>query len=355
MAVSREKSTIVRADTRADLAARAARLRPLFGALERIAPPIGARLAWRLWSTPTPPSPRAVARSREGGMGEVRRVRIELPDWSGRRPTRRDGSPKPKRAAEIAVELLGPEDGPLVYLLHGWAGWRGQFAPLGRRLAASGFRVVLVEAPNHGDSGSGALGGGRSLLPDFSLVLAAVIEDFGPAHAVVGHSLGAACTATVLLDGTKAERAVFIAPPIDPVAFTKVLAAMLGFGERIRTRMIGIGRRRTGIDLASLILPPRLAGRADLPPALIVHDTDDPVVSVHGGRRLAEAWADARIVETRELGHNRILRDEDVLDLVTGFIAGDGFYSRRGSRDRVYGENGLPADHGPRRVTPQST
>lgn len=340
MVLPREKSTIVRADShgsanpdgnrgpadpgRASRGAsgRVGRLRPVFGVLERTAPWLGARVAWKLWATPTRPNPQAVARSREGGMGEVRRIRVRLPDWSGRRPTR-DGAPKPPRISDIAVELLGPQDGPVVYLLHGWGGWRGQFAPLGRGLADRGFRVVLIDAPNHGDSGSGALGGKQSLLPDFSRVLAEVIHRFGPAYAVVGHSLGAACSATVLLDGVPAEKAAFIAPPVDPVAFTRMLAGMLGFGERIRTRMVGIGERRTGTRLADFVLPTGLANRrTDLPPALVVHDTDDPVVPVVSGRILAEAWPDARIVETTRLGHNKILRDEDVVTLVTEFIAG---------------------------------
>ena len=321
MALAEEKSTTVRAGKPRNPRERAAgRLRPVFGLLERTAPGPGSRLAWKLWSTPTRPNAQAVARSREGGMGEVRRVRVTLPDWTGRRPTRRDGTTKPPQATEIVVELLGPEDGPLVYLLHGWSGWRGQFSPIGRRLAEDGYRVVLVEAPNHGDSGPGALGAKQSLLPDFSLALAEVIRRLGPAHAVVGHSLGAACTASVLLDGTPAEKAVFIAPPIDPVAFTRVLAPMLGFGERIRSRMVAIGERRTGIELASQILPPRLVGRTDLPPALIVHDAGDAVVPVVSGRKLAESWPQARIVETERLGHNKILRDDEVVALVAKFI-----------------------------------
>lgn len=299
------------------------RLRRVFGVSERAAPWLGSRLAWRLWATPTRPNAKAVALSREGGMGEVRSVRIELPDWTGRRPTRRDGSPKPPQTTDIVVELLGPADGPVVYLLHGWGGWRGQFAPLGRRLAARGYRVVLIDAPNHGDSGPGALGRKQSLLPDFSLALDRVIRAFGPAHAVVGHSLGAACSALVLLDGVAAERAVLIAPPIDPVAFTQRLAKTLGFGERIRTRMVGIGERRTGIALAGLALPARVVDRTDLPPTLVVHDAHDPVVSVTSGRILAEAWPDARIVETSQLGHNKILRDEKVVSMVAGFIEGE--------------------------------
>lgn len=334
MTSSQQKSTTVRTKSRTEsakprdpLERQAARLRPLFGVLERVAPAIGAQLAWKLWSIPMRPNAQVLARSREGGMGEVRTVRIELPDWTGRRPTTRGGKPKPPRGVDITVELLGPQDGPLVYLLHGWSGWRGQLAPIGRRLAASGYRVVLIDTPNHGDSGPGTLGSRHSLLPDFSLTLAAVIREFGPAYAVVGHSLGAACSAIVLLDGVDAEKAVFIAPPIDPVAYTRILAAMLGFGERIRTRMVRIGERRAGIELAGFALENMLKARpgdpADLPPALVVHDTYDPVVPVATGRTLAANWPGSRIIETADLGHNKILRDEAVIAAVVEFIDDD--------------------------------
>ncbi len=169
MSASIEKSTTVRAETeqRAAQQRQVARLRRVFAVLEPLAPAVGARLAWKLWTAPKQPRAQAVARSREGGTGEVRTISVELPDWTGRRPTKRGGAPKTPRNVEITVELLGPEDGPLVYLLHGWEGWRGQFAPIGRTLAASGHRVVLIDAPNHGDSGPGAFGPNCSLLPDF--------------------------------------------------------------------------------------------------------------------------------------------------------------------------------------------
>lgn len=265
-------------------------------------------------------------------MGEVRTIHVELPDWTGRRPNRRDGSPKPPLSVALRVELLGPADGPIVYLLHGWGGWRGQFAPIGRRLAAAGYRAVLIDAPNHGESGPGAFGPNTTLLPELSRTLEAVIRELGPAYAVVGHSLGAACSATALLDGAKAEKAVFIASPINPIDFTRALAKMLGFGERVRTRMVRIGDRRSGVDLAGLALPARLsdgvdpgerADRADLPPALLVHDAGDEVVPIAVGRFLAKSWPGARIVETSGLGHNRILRDEVVIAAVAEFIAED--------------------------------
>jgi pimeloyl-ACP methyl ester carboxylesterase len=298
-------------------------VRRVFIVLEHTAPGPGARWAWKLWTTPRHPAAKAVERSRAAGMGEVRAVRISLPDWTGRTPAGPDGAPKKPLGTRIAVELLGPADGPLVYLLHGWGGWRGQFAPIGRALAARGYRAVLIDTPNHGDSGPGALGGKQSLLPDFSLTLQAVAREFGPAHAVVGHSLGGGCAALAVLDGLEVRRAVFVAPAVDPVAFTKVLAGMLGFGERIRTRMTRNALRRTGHALEEFVLPERTAARTDLPEALIVHDRGDSMVHIANGRKLAAAWRDAHLVETSGLGHSRILRDDAVVERVASFISGE--------------------------------
>lgn len=324
-----EKSTTVRTEegARTQPPSSDPRLLPLrrvFRVLEPLAPGLGARLAWRLWTKPVKPDAKAVERSRAAGMGEVRTLRLKLPDWTGPRPAGPDGAPKPPLTTDVVVELLGPPDGPPVYLLHGWGGWRGQFAPVGRALAARGFRAVLIDAPNHGDSGGGTLGEGIGTLPDFTLTLQAVVRELGPAHAVVGHSLGGGCSAFAILEGLEARRAVFIAPAVDPEAFTKQLAAMLGYGERIRTRMVEIAMRRTGYAPSDFVLPARLAARADLPDALILHDAEDPVIDVGDGRTMAAAWRGARLVVTSGLGHNRILRHEASVEAVADFIAGDG-------------------------------
>lgn len=323
MQPSAKKSTTVRSSARSSAQTRIERIRPVFGVLERAAPGLGSRWAWRLWCSPTRPSPGAVAKSRAAGLGEVLRLPIELPDWTGPRPVGRDGRTKPPLRTEIAVEVLGPADGPLVYLLHGWSGWRGQFAPIGRALAAAGYRAVLIDAPSHGDSDPGTLGPGLSVPPDFSFALIAAVARFGPAHTVIGHSLGGGCVALALVEGLEAERAVFLSPAADPIAFTRQLARMLGFGERIRTRMLERGRRRIGLDAAEFVVPPLAAGRTDLPPALIVHDRDDETVPAAAGRALAGSWRGSRMIETAGLGHNRLLRDETVIEAVVAFVAAD--------------------------------
>jgi pimeloyl-ACP methyl ester carboxylesterase len=110
---------------------------------------------------------------------------------------------------------------------------------------------------------------------------------------------------------------------VDPVAFTRKLASLLGFGERVRSRMARIGQRRTGHAMEEFVLPDRTAARGDLPEALIVHDRDDVVVGIDNGRTLAAAWRESHLVQTSGLGHTKILRDDAVVERVAAFIAGE--------------------------------
>lgn len=222
----------------------------------------------------------------------------------------------------IATEVWGT--GPrTVYLLHGWGGYRGQLGAFVGPLVDAGYRVVAFDTPSHGDSGPGMFGPGRSLIPEFAQALAAVIDQFGPAHGVVAHSLGAGATAFAVIDGLKAERLVFIAPMSDATVYSYGFAVMFGFGERIRSGLMRRLERRTGRPIGDFSMARRAAGVAGLPPLLVVHDHEDKQIPLGQGRAIAEGWAGATLVETRGLGHQRILREPDVIELVTGFLAAE--------------------------------
>jgi hypothetical protein len=65
-----------------------------------------------------------------------------------------------------------------------------------------------------------------------------------------------------------------------------------------------------------------MAGKAAMPPLLVVHDQGDRETSWAGGRQIARAWPGARMVSTSRLGHRRILRDPAVIAEVVGFLTG---------------------------------
>jgi pimeloyl-ACP methyl ester carboxylesterase len=273
-------------------------VRAAFRVLERTAPRLGGRWAEHIWFTLPPPRPDT-------------RSAAAVP-YPGRPFSMRAGG------RTVAGESWG--DGPAVYLLHGWAGHRGQLGAFVAPLVARGLRVIAFDAPSHGGSPPGAYGPRSSSVPEFAAALAAVVADQGPAHAVVGHSAGATATALALCDGLRAGRLVMLAPMASPAAYIRQFAALLGAGGRIHRQLVARVERRVG-PLRHMEVP-QLGRAVRMPPTLVVHDRDDASVSVTDGAAIAAAWPAARLRVTAGLGHRRLLRDPGVVDEVVEFVSG---------------------------------
>ena len=278
--VSIKKSTIVRT--------KVAALRSMFWIAERVAPRVGARFATSLWFK-VPPGPKPAT----------------VPDG----------------AKEFSVTTMGRTvrgmvwgDGPVVYALHGWGGRGDQFAAFVDPLVAAGHRVVVFDALSHGASDAGPSGRGRAQGVEFGRALDDVVARFGPARAIIAHSMGAVPVALALRDGwASAERLVMIAPMSELSTYFDRFGAMVGFGPRIRRGMDDETRRRTGYPVDEFAVP-RLVGDLDsVPPTLIIHDRADKETAHEASAAIAESFADARLMSTDGLGHRRILRDPGVV------------------------------------------
>jgi pimeloyl-ACP methyl ester carboxylesterase len=303
-----QKSTIVRS----------------FGLLERVAPAAGARWAETLWFTV--PNGRG-RHDRQAGPGRPFQVRVHgrvvAGEVWGEGP---DGTAVGAAPGDVAPGRVDPAGAgrsgrPVVYLVHGWGGWRGQLDAFVGPLVDAGFRVVAFDAPSHGASDPGPAGPGRSTIFEFVDALTAVVAAHGPAHAVVAHSLGAMAAAYAVGQGLPVGRLVFVAPTADPLTYTRTLAGRLGFGERVRTRLVTRVERRVGTSMSAFDVP-AVARRVPTPPLLLVHDRQDTETDWADSAAIAQAWPDTRLVTTSGLGHRRILAAPAVVAEVTAFVAG---------------------------------
>jgi pimeloyl-ACP methyl ester carboxylesterase len=280
-----------------------------FALLERVAPGVGARWAEHLWFTV--PAARG-RRDRQAAPGCPFQVpvhgRMVAGEVWGERPAHGDhGRP-------------GQGDPPVVYLVHGWGGWRWQLDGFVAPLVEAGFRVVAFDAPSHGASDPGPEGPGRSTVLELADALAAVVAANGPAHAVVAHSLGATAAAFAIRAGLPVERAAFLAPMADPLPYTRTFAGRLGFGERVRTRLADRIERRVGLPLSAFDVP-AMADQVATPPLLLVHDRRDAETGWSDSAAIARSWPGSRLVTTGGLGHRRILRAPAVIAEVVEFVA----------------------------------
>jgi pimeloyl-ACP methyl ester carboxylesterase len=271
---------------------------------EREAPRLGARLAVRMWMTIPPPG--APGRDPFRGLAEP-----------GERVALRAAG---KRQASVVAESWG--SGPVVYLLHGWAGYRGQFGAFVRPLVGAGFRAVAVDALGHGESGTGYYGRGRGLMPDFTEALRAAIERFGPPHGLVAHSLGASAAAIAVLDGVTVDRLVLIAPISTGMSGIDIFARRAGVGPRVRALMPGRIERLARMPMSRFDIVSRAAECEELPPALVIHDAGDRTVPFDLGVLVAAAWPGGQLERTDGLGHRRVLIDPGVIASAVGFVSG---------------------------------
>lgn len=279
------------------LAAKLATIRSGLALASELAPDRAAAWAERLFRTPLRyPQPESEKLTLAGGRPYLLRGKLA----SGRR-------------VKVMTWTFG--EGPLVLLTHGWAGRGGQLQAMIAPLVASGFSVLVYDAPGHGLSA-----GKTASVVDFAQTVIELDRQLGPVHAIIGHSLGgsAALLATEL--GLSPRAVVTIGSPTAPASYADRFQEVTGLGEEIMAKVVARLEERYGVTLAELDLAqkPQLAAGV---PTLVIHDRTDGDVPVGEAGRLAAALDAPEVLVTEGLGHRRVLRDRVVIDRIVGFLA----------------------------------
>ena len=204
-------------------------------------------------------------------------------------------------------------DGEPVFLVHGWGGQAGQLTPFVEPLVAAGLRPIAIDVPGHGSAASG-----ESSIFHFAAAIEAAGDLFGPSAGIVAHSFGAAASTLALSRGARAERAVFIAPPVSFETFVGRMRHALGFSPAVEQRFRELAEERLRVRF-ELFEPRRFATELDVP-LLILHDPADDEVPFEGGEELARHWRNAQLEPLSGLGHYRPLRDPTTIERAVRYL-----------------------------------
>lgn len=211
--------------------------------------------------------------------------------------------------------------GPVVYLVHGWGGRGAQFGSLVEPLLRSGHRVVMFDAPAHGDSDHGPGGPRRTNGVEFAKALDAVFCRFGPAEAVVAHSMGTISTYLAMRFGwLGAKSLVFVAPMVEFTSLLDQFQAVLGFGPRTRRAFERETERFVGVAVGDFDARVQ-AAYVDPLPTLVITDRGDrqtPYADVVDFAGLIGA----PLITTEGLGHRKVLRDPEVVRAIVEHVSG---------------------------------
>lgn len=200
-----------------------------------------------------------------------------------------------------------------VLLMHGWEGRATQFYAFVPALLAAGFDVLAVDAPAHGASP-----GRWSSLFHFSRALTQVVNGVGAVDAAITHSFGGPSLIHAMSEGLRVQKSVLISPPVRVTDYTQILCDAVGVSTALRERLHVHWQNKLGVMLNSLDagkFAQQLTTRA-----LVIHDLHDKEVAFSAGREIAEQWPNAQLITTTDLGHRRILKDENVVRQSMGFL-----------------------------------
>ena len=180
--------------------------------------------------------------------------------------------------------------------------------------------MISHDAPSHGSSDRGAHVG-QSHAVEMGRALDAVAAVYGPAHAVVAHSMGGLATGLALRYGwLGTERLALVAPMVRIGDHLPVLEHGLGFGPRTRKHLKRRAYRRVGLAVEDVDFV-RLADDIERPELLVIQEREDRWARYASDLQLVEHWEGAQLTTTQGLGHQRILRDDAVARQVVAFVA----------------------------------
>jgi pimeloyl-ACP methyl ester carboxylesterase len=236
---------------------------------------------------------------------------------------RRHVRPPPSLPLRLADERIDLGDGriawrwgegPAVLLVHGFEGNRAQFAAIIGALVERGFAAVALDVPAHGEST-----GNELTAVKFIAAIERTLARLGPAHAVVGHSMGGAMSLFSVAHTGGASRVALVSAPSSLKRELQRFARAVGLSKRGTAAFIASVERHVGRPAADFDVR-HIAGKVALP-LLLIHDQDDRRVPVVEAARAAHVLVGAELMVTHGLGHYRLLADPTVVTAIVDFVA----------------------------------
>jgi pimeloyl-ACP methyl ester carboxylesterase len=218
----------------------------------------------------------------------------------------------PEIEKNIVVYQLGKAEKKIL-LVHGWSGRGTQLVKFADALVAKGYSTISFDAPAHGKSP-----GNTTIMTDFIASIAEVDRKFGPFDAAVGHSLGGMSLLNSVKLGLKINRLVTIGSGDKVKDILIDFVSKLELKKEFSSHLQQHFEKKYNTEMESYSA--YLAAQSITIPVLVIHDEEDNEVPVCASKNIFANLRNGELLITNNLGHRKILGNQEVIDRTINFI-----------------------------------
>jgi pimeloyl-ACP methyl ester carboxylesterase len=200
-----------------------------------------------------------------------------------------------------------------ILLVHGWSGRGTQLCKIADEMIKLGYAIVSFDAPAHGKSP-----GNSTIMVDFIASIIEIDKQFGPFEVAIGHSLGGMSVLNAIKEGLQVDKAVIIGSGDIVQDIIDDFIAKLELKPEISKLLCEYFEKKYGGKMDDYSA--YKAAAITLIPTLVIHDENDPEVSIKAGKNIFEHLKNGELMVTKGLGHRKILADNHVIEKIINFI-----------------------------------
>ena len=215
---------------------------------------------------------------------------------------------------DLSCYELGNPDGKLLFLVHGWESNPGCFTQFLPHL--KDYRIIAFTLPAHAHNKEEQTNLYRCK-DAFKLVLEE-INPTEPFH-VVAHSLGSSVAAFALSETDyQVDKLVFLSANNHIEQVFRDFQKLVGFNERVYRLLDNRIESMVGVQLSDMKVEERLE-KVKFNELLLIHDKHDKIIRFQNSEELHKKFSNSRLIPFENIGHYRMLWNEEVLSEVLKF------------------------------------
>lgn len=200
-----------------------------------------------------------------------------------------------------------------VLLVHGWSGRGTQLVKIADTFLDMGFSTISFDAPAHGKSK-----GRTTIMTEFITTILELEKQFGTFEYAVGHSLGGMSVLNAVKQNLNIKKAIIIGSGDIIQDIIDDFIGKMTLKPEIGHLMQQHFEKKFGEPMNNY--SSYIAAQSITIPTLIIHDEHDEDVPVKAAFNIHENLTGSKLIITKELGHRKILGNEEVIRNIYDFI-----------------------------------